>query len=310
MSSSWKPLHVSIGNFNIDIALYIDRIPGLDEDVLARSIDVRPGGAATNYAVAVARYGHHATLVASVADSPLVRESLDILRELGVNLHLKHVNAHPGMVVILVYSNSARSMITSPGANAYLTPGEVEQSLLDSASVVHMATIPPGKALEAARRVREALVTYDPGRHARASWSELRSLLEHVDVFFMNRREYKELASKTSIKEIFDLGVETVVVKLGEKGAVALTRDGGIYHAYVKPQGEPVDSTGAGDAFDAFYNASYIDTKSVVEALKHGVSAGALKTLCEGSLLTCWSRDLFNKHLESTVIREVEEIPE
>lgn len=304
MPKANTPLHVSVGNFNIDVAVYVDKMPGLDESVNAREIDIRPGGAATNYAVAVSHYGHRSSLIASVSNNPLAKMGLETVRDMGVDVsHVSYVDAQPGMVVSIVYPDGSRSMIRSLGANAYLTPDKVSQELLDSSSVVHMATLHPAKALEISRRTRAAMKSYDPGVYVHTDVSELREVLRHIDVLFLNRQEYAVLTGEVDVRGLFNLGVNIIVVKLGGKGAVALTRDGGVYHAYTAPQGKPVDTTGAGDAFNAFFNAAYIDTGSVREALRYGASAGALKTLCKGSML-CWDRGLFKRHLEASIVEE------
>lgn len=303
------PIHVSIGNFNIDIAVYIDKAPGIDESVNARDIDIRPGGAASNYAVAVSHYGHRAVLVASVADHLLVKTHLESIRRLGVDIsHVTFINASPGIVISVIYPDGSRSMIRSLGANAYLSPDKISQEILDSASVVHMATLHPERAAGIVERVHGAVVSYDPGIYVNTQRETLETVLKHVDILFLNSSEFKELTGKIKPVELFKLGVEVLAIKLGSKGAAAVLGDGSIYHAYVKPLGNPVDTTGAGDAFNAFFNASYIDTRNVMVALRHGVAAGALKTLCKGSIL-CWDRDLFIKHLELSTISKETGIP-
>jgi len=303
-----KPLHVSIGNFNIDVVLYVDRLPGVDESVNASDTDIRPGGAAVNYAVAVARYGHRASLVASVADNQLVKANLELVRSLGVDVTgVTVVNSPPGVVVVMVYPDGSRSMIRSLGANVLLSPDSIDQGLLDAASIVHMATLHPEKATHIVHRINGGcIVSYDPGVYVESSWEHLRTALIHTNILFLNRKEYLKLRSKLGDRGIFDTGLDIVVVKLGDKGAVALTREGGRYHAYTKLQGKPVDTTGAGDAFNAFFNAAYIDFKDVREALRYGVAAGALKTLCKGSML-CWDPEVFHRHLHEGIVREVEE---
>jgi len=64
--------------------------------------------------------------------------------------------------------------------------------------------------------------------------------------------------------------------------------------------------TEAGDAFDAFFNAAYLDSGDVGEALRYVAAAGAMKTLCRGATL-CWDLDLFRRHLERSTARRLEE---
>ncbi|MEM1816715.1 MAG: PfkB family carbohydrate kinase, partial [Desulfurococcaceae archaeon] len=114
--------HVAVGNLNVDIAIYVDRVPAPGEVLTALGVDMRPGGAATNYAVAVAQYGHKVYLVASTSNSEYVKTTLTTLKELGVNIDkIKLVDEFPGLVVIIVQAGGERTMIKYPGANRELS---------------------------------------------------------------------------------------------------------------------------------------------------------------------------------------------
>jgi len=303
-----RPLHVSVGNFNVDVVLYIDRVPGRDESVNAVEAHIGPGGAATNYAVAVARYGHKAALVAAVSRSPLASAYLEEAKRLGVDVSgVRLFDAPPGLVVVMVLPGGERSMIRVPGANTFLSPEMVDRILLEEARVVHMATLGPEKALRIAEAaVVGRIVSYDPGFYAGESPDLLLQALRRVNILFLNRDEYAKIGKRFRIEDLLAAGPRVVVVKLGERGAAAATAGGEAYHACAEPLGTPVDATGAGDAFDAFFNAAYLDSRDVEEALRYAAAAGAMKTLCRGATL-CWDPDLFRRHLERSTVRRLEE---
>jgi len=306
LASGGRPLHVSVGNFNVDVVLYVGKMPGRDESVNAVEAYIGPGGAATNYAVAVARYGHRAALIAAASRSPLASAYLEEVERLGVDVSgVMLLDASPGLVVVIVLPGGERSMIRAPGANSFLAPEMVDRGLLEEASVVHMATLGSEKAL----RIAEAagggrIVSYDPGFYAGESPELLLQTLRRVDVLFLNRDEYAKI--RLRIGDLLAAGPRVVVVKLGERGAAAFTAGGEAYHAHAEPLGVPIDATGAGDAFDAFFNAAYLDSGDVGEALRYAAAAGAMKTLCRGSAL-CWDSELFRRHLERSTVRRLEE---
>jgi len=308
LASGGRPLHVSVGNFNVDVVLYVGKMPGRDESVNAVDAHIGPGGAATNYAVAVARYGHRAALIAAASRSPLASAYLEEVKRLGVDVSgVKLFDAPPGLVVVIVLPGGERSMIRVTGANTFLSPEMVDRGLLEEARVVHMATLGPEKAI----RVAEAagggrIVSYDPGFYAGESPELLLQALRLVDILFLNRDEYAKIGKRLRIEDLLAAGPRVVVVKLGERGAVAVTAEGEKYYAYAEPLGTPIDATGAGDAFDAFFNAAYLDLGDVGEALRYAAAAGAMKTLCRGATL-CWDSELFSRHLERSTVRRLKE---
>ena len=74
-----------------------------------------------------------------------------------------------------------------------------------------------------------------------------------------------------------------VVVKLGSKGALAVEPDGGLVRVPALPV-TPLDTTGAGDAFDAGFLRTWLDGGSIADALRLGAVCGALSTLQRGGV--------------------------
>lgn len=281
-------VHVSVGNLNIDIALFLKAYPLIGENVFASDIDIRPGGAASNYAVAVAQYGHQSYLIASASSNPLVEVILQALRSKGVHVErIKIVDSLPGIVTILIDPSGERTMITYLGANLELTPSDIPSDIISSAHVLHMASISADLALEISRRSRSMglLITYDPGPRTESLKENLK-VLEYVDILFINRKELERLKEKVNIEELFKRGLHLLIVKKGADGAMALLPSGICYSGKAEPIKKPIDTTGAGDAFDAFFNAKYIESKDLAIALKYAIAAGALKVGYKGSALT------------------------
>lgn len=296
-------VHISVGNLNIDIVLYVPRQPGPDESVLASKIDIRPGGAATNYVVAVSYYGHKSYILASVSNHYLVKGFLRQLEEMGVNTSLVKISeGFPGLAVIIVLPNGSRSMVLFRGVNENISINQLDNKVLENAHVLHIASVEPSIAKEflALSKSKMVITSYDPGVYAKTHRNELLKVLNYVDILFLNKTEYKELFKQRSIDDVFEKGVNLVVVKMGSKGAVVLT-PGESYYGFSMPIKKPIDTTGAGDAFNAFFNSKYIESKDIGLALQYGVAAGTLKTSCYGSFM-CWDPALFKAQLEKTIV--------
>ncbi|MEM1772269.1 MAG: PfkB family carbohydrate kinase [Desulfurococcaceae archaeon] len=298
-----KYTHISIGNINIDIAVYIENFPSPGEGVLATDLDIRPGGAASNYAVAVAQYGHRVYLIASASSNEFAKIAISELRNKGVLVNrVKIVDSPPGIVVILIQRGGERTMVKYPGANVELNANDVPLELIRESHIVHMASINPKLVFEISKKVKGsgALVTYDPGSYINLVDAEL---IENIDILFLNEKEFQELKKMMKADALFKRGLSILVVKRGEKGAVAILPNKTCIHGKTQPIKKPVDATGAGDAFDAFFNAKFVESKDPSLALKYGVAAGALKVGYKGSFLPFDAR-LFSLQLEKVLVEK------
>ncbi|ADI31472.1 carbohydrate kinase family protein [Staphylothermus hellenicus] len=306
--TSSKPIHVAVGNLNIDITMYVSRLPMPDESVFAEEIMMGPGGSASNYSIAVTYYGHTAYLIASTSLNQLVDSILEKLNSIGViTRFVKRVEENPGIVNVVVIPGGEKIMVKYRGANELLSPNDVPKQLLEEATIVHMASIPPTIASEIAMRATGlgALVSYDPGAYALYDEEKIVSILDNINILFLNRAEARSITGG-KIENLLKYGTDLIVIKKGPGGAYVLQQGGTVYHGVSKPIRPPIDSTGAGDAFDAFFNAAYIDYKDLGKALSYALAAGALKVMCRGSIL-CWDKHLFSKQLNETIVEEIKE---
>lgn len=298
-----KPVHISVGNFNVDIAVYLDRIVQPGDSFFAKDLSIRPGGAATNYAVAASSYGHPTYLVASVSKSEFVKPLLDEVAQRGVLIdHVKYVEEPPGLVIVLVHPDGERSMIRYPGANRFLTPDDVEEDLIKRAHVIHFASVHPTLVMRVGERARKEpiIISYDPGPFSENILEHPR-VLAQLDILFVNDTELSKITRQTPLVTLLKKGPRCIVVKRGVRGAYAVECGGMCYHGFSEPIRKPVDTTGAGDAFNAFFNAVYVESGDLARALQYGVAAGTFKTICKSSFI-CWDPGAFELQLEKTVI--------
>ncbi len=305
-------IHVAVGNLNIDISLYVDRLPGPDEAIVSSDAAIGAGGAASNYAIAVTHYGHRAYLIATTSSYSFVDHVLIDLERHGVNVaYVKRVEGAPGIVSVIVDQRSGeRIMVKYRGVNSLLSPNDVPRELLKNANIVHIASVEPSVAIEIARRASSLgiLISYDPGSGAFEARNKVLEAIKYSNIVFLNRSEAKELVG-SNLHKLLDIGADIAVIKRGPGGAYALLPGGMVYHGLSKPIRPVVDTTGAGDAFAAFFNAVYLESHDVGKALQYGVAAATLKISCRGSRL-CYDRSLFNKQLNETVIEVLKNPPE
>ena len=93
-----------------------------------------------------------------------------------------------------------------------------------------------------------------------------------LDIIFANEQEAKSLIDAKSFKEVINFGRDLkklFVITRGEKGSIAITKDG-IIECTSKKNLSIVDLTGAGDLFAAGYLHCYINNQTVKESLEKG----------------------------------------
>ena len=96
---------------------------------------------------------------------------------------------------------------------------------------------------------------------------------------------YRDIFSKDEVifygKELQNRGAKNVLVSMGAEGAVLVTEDGSVYEMDA-PQGEVINSVGAGDSMVAGFLAGYLESNDYEKALKLGICAGSATAFSEG----------------------------
>ncbi len=282
--------HTVVGNINLDISVVLDNYPPEDSHVFARESWMGLGGAASNYAVAAARLGHKSRLVAVAGEDAVKLGLLDTLERAGVDTSQVRIleGVSSGRVIVLIVPrNSSRTLITIRGANSMLSPEMVPTGGI---GVIHFASVKPSIILDACDGCQYDLVAYDPGGEIyRSPLNGLKQALARIGVLFMNDKELEEALRKTGLDSPLSLArslaqPRLLIVKNGAGGATLYSRD--MKLSVVPPVNRaehPVDVTGAGDAFDAAFNAWILEGRSIVDALRAAVAAGTLKVARKGS---------------------------
>lgn len=278
-----------VGDANPDLVLRGDVVPRFGQvEQLLDAADLVLGGSAAIVAGGAARLGVPTRLLAAVGDDPFGGFVRAALTAAGVDVSLlRVVDAPTGLSVILEPPAGGRAILTRTGAITALDPASVP---LDGVSHLHVASyflqprLAAGlPALFARARAAGVTTSLDTNWDPAGRWSGVRDALAVTDVFLPNAAE---LAAVTGIEDpsaaaaTLVAGGTTVVFKDGAAGGRAWW-PGGSCRAPGLPV-DVVDTTGAGDSFDAGYLAGLLAGRSVPECLAMAVAAGSLSTRATG----------------------------
>ncbi len=280
----------------------VERLPSTGETLLGRGYRVDYGGKGSNQAVGCARLGAKVSFVAKIGKDAFGEMALGLYRDEGIDVALvrQTADAPTGVGFILVESASGNNCIAvDPGANELLTAADVSDcdGALHSAAVVLTQLEIPVEAAGAALargRANGAVTILNPApvRPLPAS------ILQCVDVLTPNQVEAKVLAGRSPdaaidpeevARELIRGGVKQVVMTLGEKGALIVTA------TYTKQisaiRMTAVDTTGAGDAFNAGLATALASGASLEAAVQFAVVTGGLAVAKEGVIPSLPHRD-------------------
>jgi ribokinase len=274
-----------VGSFAVGMTIRSPVLPVFGQTILGRDFDMGPGGKGSNQAVASARLGADAALVAYVGADALARIGTDLYEAEGVDA--RHVRALPdratGVGFIILNTEGNNFIILDMGANDALDPAAVEaagERIAASDVVLTVLEIPTPAAERALELGRAAgartILNPAPARPLPAS------IFAHVDVLVPNESELRVLLdlpaddatpSRMLAQRLRDRGVGTVIVTLGREGALVLSDE---HDLHIPPMDvSVVDTTGAGDAFCAGLAVALAEGKSIPDAARFAAVCGS-----------------------------------
>ena len=282
-----------VGELNADLILRGDVLPVFGQvEKLVDDAALTIGSSSAIFACGAARLGLRVAFVGVVGDDEFGGFMRRALAARGVDTTSIVVNPalKTGLTVILSLGVD-RAMLTYSGSIGALRFADIEPSRLARARHLHLGSYfllealrPDIPALLALARQNGLTVSLDPGYDPREQWDGgLAEALRHVDVFLPNEKELCAIAGQADVDSALralSARVPTVAVKLGALGAAAL-RGLDTAQAESLPV-QVVDTTGAGDSFDAGFIYACLAGWDLARALRFGCVCGALSTRAAG----------------------------
>jgi ribokinase len=288
-----------VGSINRDFVLSVERRPEPGETVTDARLATHNGGKGANQSAAAALLGASVAFLGRVGDDgfggPLVRSLSD--KSVDTTLVQEVPGSSTGAAFITVTPDGENAITVAPGANRRLTAEDVDDAsgfIGEARVLVAQMEVPPEVVLRAvevaAGNGTRALVNLAP------PFEVPRALLEKLDPLVINEHEAAFLLGESveSVDEALDavprllsLGPRSVVVTLGEEGAVF--SGGESAQHLTAPKVKVVDTTGAGDAFVGALAAKLPTDAPLEDAVAYAVRTGAAavtETGAQGALPT------------------------
>jgi ribokinase len=277
---------VVVGSCNTDMVIKADRLPVPGETILGGTFFMNPGGKGANQAVAASRMGGNVTLISKTGNDVFGKQSVMLYTAENIKTDFIYSDPkHPsGVALITVDSQGENCIVVASGANAYLTPSDIDKASaeIEGSDLVLMQLEIPIETVEyvaemASKKGIKVILNPAPAR----ALSD--NLLKNLYIIIPNKSEAEilsgiKVSDIDSAKQAADIisakGVDIVVITLGSQGALIKE-----YNEYLFVEAfkvDALDTTAAGDTFCGAFCVGLSEGRSIPDAVRLAARAAAI----------------------------------
>lgn len=283
-----------IGSLNMDMVIGMKHMPVVGETVFGENPLYIPGGKGANQAYTAGSLGGNAAMLGCLGKDSHGRALLENMKKSGIDCSgISMLEEYPtGMAVIYVNEEGNNSIVVIAGANKacdveYLKSHD--EMIRESDYVIFQMEIPCEAVFYGIERAKELgkTVILNP---APAPENLPDEILEKVDYLTPNETEIVKLTGKTEetlesiqagAKELLGKGVKNILVTLGSQGAMLVNEEG--VHQYPTRKVDAVDTTAAGDCFNAAFVVGLSEGMSNAQAIRFANTASSIAVTRKGA---------------------------
>ena len=271
---------IGFGALNIDMLFKVERLAGDEEESFINNYTETCGGSAANTMVGLARLGCKVGFIGKVANDREGNLQLDCFKTEGVDTKgiAQAKKGKSGSVMGFVDRKGARALYINSGVNDQIEFRELQAPYITQTQFVHLSSFVGEKSFRTQKKLLSFLpdsvkISFDPGSlYAQKGFSAIEPIIQNSYVMMPNEVELQLITGEREVPKgaemLLQRGVKVVAVKLGTKGCY-------VTNGQEKQMIQPfkvlvVDTTGAGDAFNAGFLYGLIHDKSFAECGRLG----------------------------------------
>ena len=302
-----KPKITVIGSSNTDLVVKAPKLPAPGETVLGNEFVIAPGGKGANQAVAIARLGGEVTFIAKLGMDDFGEQAIENFKKDGLNTDFvfRDKKSPSGVALIFVDDKGENMIVAAPGANAKLTIDDIDKARasIEKSEIVVLQLESPLDSVEHAidiAREKGIPVVLNPAPGEKLS----PDFIAKVDYLTPNETEAEILTgvkviddetAKKAGKILLDYGAKNVIITLGKRGAMIITKDESLLTSAYEVKA--VDATAAGDAFTGGLAYAIAIGNKLKEAVKFANAVAALAVTKMGAQPSMPTREELEKFL-------------
>jgi len=285
-----------IGDANVDLILRgEDIVPDFGQaEKLVDDASMELGGSAAIFACGASRLGLKVGFIGKLGEDTFGYFLVDVMNKRGIDTtHILMASDRRTGLTVHFSRPHDRAMLTFPGTINEFSCDEIDDRLFNHTRYVHLGSyflqtaLQPGLAeFFSGLRAKGVRISLDPGWDPQEKWNGyLGKVLDQIDVFLPNDQEAERITtSDTTSQALRKLSSHSLlpVIKLGDKGACSIWNGEEIFQPVYKVRN--IDTTGAGDSFNAGFLYAYLQGKEIRDCLRWGCACGALSTTHPGGI--------------------------
>ncbi len=282
-----------VGSSNTDMVIKAEHLPRPGETVLGGTFFMNPGGKGANQAVSIARLGAQVTFICKTGSDIFGHQSQQLFEEEGIDIsYIFSDSKHPsGVALITVDSKAENCIVVASGANANLSPADLSTAheAIEKADIILMQLEIPMDTVKYVSGIARKLnkkVILNPAPAQPLD----RELFQSLYLITPNETEAEMISGikitdadsmQACARAICDMGVQSVIITLGAKGAF-LYND--ICREYIPSfKVDAIDTTAAGDVFNAALTVAISEGRDLAEAVRFANKAAAISVTRVGA---------------------------
>lgn len=317
---SAKKSIVVVGSINTDLVAVTKRIPVVGETVIGSDFQIHPGGKGANQAVAVARLGYPVQLIGRLGNDTFGAELRSHLGNAGVDIAgVSMSDGATGVAVIVVSEHGENSIVLAPGANFKVTPEDLDAniSMLRSAGMVLVQLEIPVETVEYLARIcaRENVpLILDPAPakdlpphiFKEVTWFTPNQT-EAAFYFGKKHSDANEPMPAEMAKVFLANGCRGAVLKMGAHGTYLASQEG-IGSLVPAFSVNAIDTTAAGDAFNAGFATALMLGKPPLDSASFAAAVAAISVTRRGAQPSMPSMAEVEKFINANLVGTTSEL--
>ncbi|GJL85230.1 MAG: ribokinase [Micavibrio sp.] len=283
---------IVFGFISIDLNLDVEALPGNNETVSALQYTMEPGGRGANQALAAARSGAKVTLVAKAGEDSTGSEIIDKLHDEGITVSgVAHGSNPTGTTTTIRDTHGLSHTVIATGANTELSADQIPEEILNDKVLVLLQTdIDPEQnaaVLEKAKHTgAQTMMNLAPAIDL------TQKALDHLDYLVVNQEQAHQLAKKLGLnvednalkmaQGLSKQGGLNCIITIGDRGGMAVTKDGTGWSVEALPIENMIDHSGAEDSYSGTLAACIQAGLPLPRAMKRASIAASLTCTKKG----------------------------
>ena len=277
---------VVIGSSNTDMVIKAHHLPAPGETILGGNFFMNAGGKGANQAVAAARLGGEVTFVAKLGNDVFGKQAIELFNKENIKTEYIFIDdKNPsGVALITVDEKGENCIAVASGANGNLLVDDLKllSNIIDQAKIILVQLEIPLETIEYIAEIsfqHKKKLILNPAPACKLS----DELLSKVSVITPNEKEAEMLtgiaiedidSAKNAAKILSAKGIETVIITLGEQGALLYHNNE--YNLIETRKVHAVDTTAAGDVFNGALAVALSEQKNFEDAITFANNAAAI----------------------------------